>query len=323
MGSGVSQNTRLTYRSGANSFRRWCESAGLRGWWPPRERHICLWLTHLATQTQPKTNSTLKYSTLKVYLTGLNATMVEDGQIGVRHMKILQVFMKGLKRKLGTHVRKKKPITLDDVRHLDVRSYDDFVMRGVVLVGFYGLLRVSELLSPNMTAEHVTIDDNKELATIFIPKSKTDPFRGGVHVVIPTGPKQLCPTSFLKWSIKLHPTGPIFRLRDGRVVKRANFVRWLKDQLKDAKDEYSAHSLRRGGAMALSAAGCPLHIIKKWGRWESNSVEEYLQLSTSLIKTYASRMNYLQGEYETGLWKQSHLWDERISRFGPSKKISK
>ena len=323
MGSAVSHNTKLTYKSGARSFGRWCEKSGLTGWWPPRERHICLWLTELATIEQPTTRNTLKYTTLKVYLAGLSASMVEDGRVGVQHMKVLQVFMKGLKRRLGKHAHKKKPITLDDVRQFDVGSYDDFVMRGITLVGFYGLLRVSELLSPNMVAEHVVFDDSKAMGTIFIPKSKTDPFRGGVHVVIPALPKQLCPITFLKWAVRQHPTGPIFRMANGKVVRRNNYVRWLKSQLKDEDNEYSAHSLRRGGAMALSAAGCPLHIIKKWGRWESNSVEEYLQLSTTMIKTYSSRLDSLHGDYQSSLWEQSHLWDERISRFGHHEKISK
>ena len=47
------------------------------------------------------------------------------------------------------------------------------------------------------------------------------------------------------------------------------------------------HSLRGGGALALSLAGMPLDVIKKFGRWESDAVHLYV-LEAPLIKS--SRM---------------------------------
>ena len=41
----------------------------------------------------------------------------------------------------------------------------------------------------------------------------------------------------------------------------------------------SAHSLRRGGAIAMVESGVKRELIKLHGRWRSDAVEAYLQPS--------------------------------------------
>ena len=45
----------------------------------------------------------------------------------------------------------------------------------------------------------------------------------------------------------------------------------------DGKELFGTHSLRRGGAQALAAAGWPLGSIPLWGRWLSDIVAIYVQ----------------------------------------------
>ena len=45
----------------------------------------------------------------------------------------------------------------------------------------------------------------------------------------------------------------------------------------NGKGRYGTHSLRRGGAQALARSKWPLATIQLWGRWESNTVMEYVQ----------------------------------------------
>ena len=51
----------------------------------------------------------------------------------------------------------------------------------------------------------------------------------------------------------------------------------------DNKNYYGTHSLRGGGALSMSLAGIPLEIIKKFGRWESDSIHIYV-LDAPILK---------------------------------------
>ena len=45
-------------------------------------------------------------------------------------------------------------------------------------------------------------------------------------------------------------------------------------------DRFGSHSLRIGGASALLHSNVPIEIIKRWGRWVSDSFQRYLWEST-------------------------------------------
>ena len=319
LNSVYSESTRSTYQTGVRSYRNWATKFNIENYWPPQERHICLWITHLACYNQPTTSKPLSYSTIHTYLTALNSMMIQEGRQGIENMIILERFMKGLKRKIGTRKNKKKPLTLGDINSMRITTYLDWVMQGICLVGFFGLMRVGELLSSNMVVQNVTVIDDDH-AEIFLPTSKTDSFKRGVTIYIPSHSEGACPVRFLKQYVGSREGGRLFTDHHDRAISRARFVAWLKKTLNHG-DEYSGHSLRRGGDMALSAAGCPLHIIKQWGRWRSDAVQEYLQVSSSTMKLYSRRINSLQQESDRSLWSSGNLWNERVNEFG--RKISR
>jgi len=72
---------------------------------------------------------------------------------------------------------------------------------------------------------------------------------------------------------------PLFRKSDGTPIW-ADTVKHLLE--KAAEEEglptarYGTHSLRIGGATALLHAGVHIDIIKRWGRWVSDSFQRYL-----------------------------------------------
>ena len=302
-------NTVLSYRTGMRSFQKWADRYHIQKWWPPRERHLCLWLTHLVTYSQPRTSSPLKYSTVRSYLAAINSRMLEEGSAGVRHMKVLQRFMKAVKRRVGTRAAKKRPITLEDISLFPSNSQSDIVMRGIALVGFFGLMRINEVLSPDTTVENITFVGG-DVARLYLPISKTDPFRGGVGIYIPSNPNGLCAVSFLKKIVEYRGSGRIFVDEDGVPITRKKFVTWLKDNVRGDPSEYSGHSLRRGGAMALSKAGCPIHLIKQWGRWKSDAVTEYLQIDLSTFREYGTKFHQLGSSKDSLQWATSHIWGD-------------
>jgi hypothetical protein len=83
----------------------------------------------------------------------------------------------------------------------------------------------------------------------------------------------------------LHPDSPLFNyVVDGsqRFMSHAGFVARLKSGIQKVAanpDEYSAHSLRRGGATLSFACEVPAEHIKARGDWASDCYERYIVLS--------------------------------------------
>jgi hypothetical protein len=75
------------------------------------------------------------------------------------------------------------------------------------------------------------------------------------------------------------PELPLFMMDSGKAISNAH----INDELKDAAEElglergrYATHSLRRGGATAMAAAGIPSEVIRRWGRWVSDTWRRYV-----------------------------------------------
>ena len=72
---------------------------------------------------------------------------------------------------------------------------------------------------------------------------------------------------------------PLFRRANGGPIL-ASQVRVLLEVAGEREgmpaDRFGSHSLRIGGASALLHGGVPIEIIKRWGRWVSDSFQRYL-----------------------------------------------
>lgn len=122
---------------------------------------------------------------------------------------------------------------------------------------------------------------------VYIRRSKTIQFKERVHVVPisrVTGP--LCAVSRLKTMvarIPAQPTDNMFGFYKSNVYKTMSydfFSKKLKSVIMSTglidQGKFTSHSLRRGGATALSLAGVSLHEIQHRGDWRSLSVLLYL-----------------------------------------------
>ena len=77
----------------------------------------------------------------------------------------------------------------------------------------------------------------------------------------------------------LQAVTPLFRwVRTGRPLTGAQLVKMVCDHMKligECPKLYGSHSLRIGGATALSDANCPDVIIQTMGRWKSDCYKRY------------------------------------------------
>ena len=86
---------------------------------------------------------------------------------------------------------------------------------------------------------------------------------------------------------------PLFRRANGAPIL-ASQVRILLEMAAHIEglpsDRYGSHSLRIGGASALLHAGVPIDIIKRWGRWVSDSFQRYLWEANEDARGLSQRM---------------------------------
>ena len=96
----------------------------------------------------------------------------------------VQTTLEGIRRSLARPVQKKDPVTIDliadIVEHTDKSCLSDVRLATACLISFAGFLRFDELV--NIRCCDVQLAT--EMATIKIPRSKTDQLRKGDEVVI-------------------------------------------------------------------------------------------------------------------------------------------
>jgi integrase len=250
----------------------------------------------------------------------------------------VRVATKALKRVQGEK-EKKIPVTigmlnwLADNLHLGQdgtpRDHDEVRVWIAIVLGYFFLLRVSELLELRQEDvqarrgdEWCTDWQRADSVTVLIRGSKTDQYNLGClrsqHRVGGT----LCPVGVMKmWGSLAHGDEPIFDAqgphakRDGR-TRIQNWLRVAAAAVGLPAHRVGTHSLRIGGATALYNAGWELGAIQRFGRWASNSFHGYLWDSHSLQKGAAKAMSSNVPDLHLGILRPAT--GEAAARVNPS-----
>ena len=131
--------------------------------------------------------------------------------------------------------------------------------------------------------------------------SKTLQFGERKHVVplVSIPGSELCPVSAFKLlceRVPGNPRDPLARVKKGKkwgpLPYRTfqNRIRTLIMQTGRNGQAYSTHSLRRGGASYLSAAGVSREMIKLTGDWKSDAVDHYIQFPLEAKVTVSQKV---------------------------------
>ncbi len=173
--------------------------------------------------------------------------------------------LRGIRRAHGQPQRLARPLTKEDLFSVLATTGDglkDARDRALLLVGFAGAFRRSELVSVNCA----DIEPVKQEVVINPRRSKTDQEGTGRKIGIPHGRTRWCPVSALnEWLERVGiEDGPVFRPVD-RHGKVHNAHLWgeavslvIKERVAAVgldPDDYSGHSLRAGLATSAAAAG--------------------------------------------------------------------
>ena len=230
------------------------------------------------------------------------------------HMPRVAMALAGLKRRYG-HVERRHPVTTRMLAWLKKnlkpkQSHDGAILWAGLCIGFFFLLRASEYLKPHyqdkrkgLSGHHVTLCVGGEPATlenfrsadevrITIQGSKTDIYNKGEHrnhfanfstmfeerLCVVEACILLCahdPSRF--FGTNVHE--PLLVDKYGEHLSRETVQTMLKLAALNTglnPEDFGTHSLRFGGASALWAAFHDTGLIKRWGRWATDSFQTYL-----------------------------------------------
>jgi site-specific recombinase XerD len=276
------ENSRRAYRSDWRQFEGWCRSHGLVCL-PAAPETVALYLTALAADHKP--------ASLQRKLTSITKAHQAAGFSTPASMQIAVVSetLKGIRRTVGTAQPGKEPLLTADILNM-LDALDEGLLgcrdRALLLVGFAGGFRRSELVSLDVEDVNETVDG----LVIRIRRSKTDPDARGTTVALPCGSAAAtCPVrSYRAWIAAAGITnGPAFRSvdRHGRVgqgrMNAGSVARLIKRAAEAAGLDstcYAGHSLRAGFATQAFLNGAAEVSIMRQTRHKSlNTLRKYIR----------------------------------------------
>jgi integrase len=264
----IAENSRRAYLSDLREF----EKAGFSVPAPPET----------VAQYLAASACSLTVATLVRRLASLSKAHDARGLPNPTRSPLVRATMRGIKRTCGCAQRQAKPLCRDDLLQVLDATGDnpkDIRDRALLLVGFAGALRRSELVGLNVE----DIEHLRQGVILHLRRSKTDQEAEGQKIGIPYGRGRWCPVTALNdWlQASAISKGAIFRPLDraGRVgdarLSGDAVSLIIRERVEAAgldPSGYSGHSLRAGLATSAAQAGVPAWKIKAQTRHVSDAM---------------------------------------------------
>ena len=283
-----SEHTIDAYESDWNDFCDWCSYHQLSSF-PAEPETIVNYINDLADNAKANTIA----RRISALTENFDAAGLKENPC---RYPIVKNALRGIKRMKGTIQHGKAPILFDDIKEMLTYLEGDEIQqvrdKAILLVGFYGALRRSELAG-------IDVEDLKFTRLgllITLRKSKTDQFDQGQMIAIPmVKDKDLCAvTALQKWlDVSGITTGPVFRgLTKGHHVRKtrisdksiALIVKHYAGLMGMNPDDYGAHSLRHGFATSAAQHHVEERQIMRQTRHKSQAiVRRYIDEADRLI----------------------------------------
>jgi site-specific recombinase XerD len=265
-------NTLRAYQSDFRDFSLFCSKNGFQAM-PTKPNIISLYITHLSIYS--------KYSTLKRRIASISIFHKNKGHyVDTKHPIIIENLI-GIKRKIGSHQKGKKPLLFNDLKLLikiinqsKEKERKKIRDKALLLIGFSGGFRRSELVD----IELEDLEFVSEGVKIFVKRSKTDQSGEGMIKAIPYFDSIIfCPVRALKKWIELieHKKGKIFNISDKNV---ALIIKKYAKYAGMESHNYAGHSLRSGFATSTAESGAEeRNIMAMTGHKSTEMVRRYIK----------------------------------------------
>jgi site-specific recombinase XerD len=278
---GVAANTTKAYSRQWSTFEAWCAGHG-RVSLPATAETAAEYVAQLA-------DACAAPASIEQALAAIRTAHRAAGHRGVPDTTAARLVLRAHRRQraeAGQRTRKALPITIDALRAM-VDTCDTTTLRGlrdrvVLVLGLATMGRRSELVALHL--DDVTETDDGLL--VLVRASKTDQDAEGIEVALPYGQHaDTCPVRVVRaWRAALADRG----ITSGRLLRSVTrhgraAASMSTDAVTDVVREraliaglpnaaqYSAHSLRAGGATSAYKAGAPVSVIAAHGRWAEGS----------------------------------------------------
>lgn len=199
-------NTIDAYQSDWKDFCEWCDYHDVESF-PAQPETIVNYINDLADNAKANTVARRISALTENY----EAAGIKDNPC---RFPIVKNALRGIKRMKGTMQKGKLPILFDDIK--EMLTYVDGTPlqiardKAILLVGFYGAMRRSEIAG----IEVQDLNFTRLGLLITLRKSKTDQYDRGQQIAIPfVQDKEVCAVTALKhWlSVSGITSGPVFR----------------------------------------------------------------------------------------------------------------
>ena len=262
-------NTRKAYRSDFALFEAWCARHRVTAL-PARPETLAAFIATEALRS--------KASTIQRRMAAIRHAHKLLGLPSPTDDERVKATARGIRRTIGAATAQKAPATRDRLLAMVAgkdRSIADLRDRSLLLLGFAGAFRRSELVALDVTDIVVT----RQGLRVFIRRSKTSQDGAGVTIAIARG-KRACPVKALNaWLAAAAVTkGPLFRRvnKAGRVLPDrltaqsvALIVKARARRAGLAAEQFSAHSLRAGFLTSAAKSGASIFKMMDVSRHRS------------------------------------------------------
>ena len=313
-GQAVKDSTKRNLLTQLTAYQRFCDKYNLT-YFPADNKQICRFGQYLARTFRSPDAVGNYQSAIRTFsaLLGLPIPSPQE--------KEMQMFSRGLKRIMDHEVKQAAPITPEILlrmsRVVNYTSQTDMVAWVATLIGFTMFLRKSNLVpdtmtefDPNMQFRRQDFNSTGPLSVMMaeITWAKNLQFRQKILriPVLPVQNKAICPvlwTHYMMQKVPAAPHDPAFTIyKDGvKMALSANQLverirQWLK-LIKEDEEDYSLHSLRRGGATFAYQCNIRAEMIKRLGNWASDAYKRYIDVSMDdrydSMKAFVEGMNKL------------------------------
>ncbi|HEY3378891.1 MAG TPA: site-specific integrase, partial [Armatimonadota bacterium] len=290
--NGKAENTRKAYASDWAQFTAWCAGEGW-GALPAAPETVALYLTAITMQGRT-------LNTLTRRLAAIKHAHATAGFTSPTTSPVVHAILTGIRRTHGMMAHGSEALLTEDIKAM-VRALPENVLgtrdRALILLGFAGAFRRSELTAMNMA----DLDLRQDGLAVTLRFSKTDQMGQGRLVGIPYGAhEETCPVkATLDWLAAAQITGgAVFRglNRAGHLISDRLSGRAVATIIKRAADaagldstRYSPHGLRSGHCTSAARAGVDERVLmQQTGHRSSAMLRRYVRSGSLFLENSAA-----------------------------------
>ncbi len=264
-----SENTIKTYAAGMANFDRWCSETGYTYSLPENPVHPRALKQYIADRAK-----TLKPASVDNYVTAINAAHYELDLPEPNKARVVQQALIKMRRKYGTDQKQAEPLLGGEIKDAlkDMgNSLPELRDKALIWLAYDTLCRGAELVSFNCNNLRTTNTMKGKKYNIWLARSKADQeARGQWRFVSPDTFDILN-----EWMDAARLTGddPLFIPLGNRAENERLKSRYVSSIYKKrVGEDFTAHSTRIGGAIAMMNNGATTAQIQREGGWRSDAM---------------------------------------------------